>query len=237
MQVSGHIQRRLLVNFVADPDEVRPRLPQGVRPHVTGSGVVVGCCLLRFGQVRPDPLPDFLGLGFQAAAHRISVEWEAESGATTVGVYVPVRHTDSRLLPLVGGRIFPGVHERADIRHEQTGDLIDWAVATRGASCGFDVAVRARIDREAEPVDVCDQIAGACVNANVGVSPGHNGALEAVRMVPKHREAREIAVEHIESAFLAGFASARPAPSYLIEDVGVAWAEASLPRQALRAAA
>ncbi|MGL6235496.1 MAG: DUF2071 domain-containing protein [Segniliparus sp.] len=236
MEIRGHIKRRLLVNLVADPDEVRPRLPAGLRPHATDAGVVVGCCLLRFDQVRPRPLPGLLGLGFQAAAHRISVEWETESGATAVGVYVPLRHTDSRVVPLVGGRAFPGVHERADIRHVQSADRIDWTVEAHGADRSFDIAVRTRIHAGAEPVDLCDQIAGACVNANIGFSPGHNGALEGVRMVPNRREAREVAVEALESSFLAGFASARPAPSYLIEDVAVAWAKAPLPGQSRSAA-
>ena len=92
----GTIRRRLLVNALVDPDEAAGHLPTGLRPHVTEGGTVIGCCLLDIDAIRPASLPAGVGSRLRAAAHRISVEWEDGAGATSVGVYVPVRHTDSR---------------------------------------------------------------------------------------------------------------------------------------------
>ncbi|MGH9268941.1 MAG: hypothetical protein ACRD0D_12300 [Acidimicrobiales bacterium] len=64
------------------------------------------------------------------------------------------------------------------------------------------------------------------------VSPGHVGRLEAVRMVPDHHLARAVTVERLDSAFLARFRTARPAPCYLMEDVAVTWAAAPARRYA-----
>jgi hypothetical protein len=41
----GTIRSRLLVNALVDPDEAAQRLPDGLRPHVTSHGKVVGGCL------------------------------------------------------------------------------------------------------------------------------------------------------------------------------------------------
>ncbi len=101
--IRGTIRHRLLVNAVVDPDEAASRLPDGVRPHVTDLGTVVGVCLLEIGAIRPAGVPAAVGTTVRAAAHRISVEWDSRSGASVTGVYVPVRHTDSRLAVVVAG--------------------------------------------------------------------------------------------------------------------------------------
>jgi hypothetical protein len=46
-------------------------------------------------------------------------------------------------------------------------------------------------------------------------------------MQPDHREARAVTIEHLDSAFLDGFSSARPVTSYLMRDVDVVWTPAS----------
>jgi hypothetical protein len=45
-----------------------------------------------------------------------------------------------------------------------------------------------------------------------------------------HHDAREIEIDDLESEFLAGFAAAQPARSYLMGDVNVLWTVASCPR-------
>ena len=102
-------------NALVDPDECGPRLPAGLRPHVIEGGTVVGCCLLEIERIRPASWPPVVGRRLRAVAHRISVEWEDGGGRTVTGVFVPVRHTDSRLAVALGGRWFPGIHERTRI--------------------------------------------------------------------------------------------------------------------------
>lgn len=45
----------------------------------------------------------------------------------------------------------------------------------------------------------------------------------------RHRTATEVDVEILESTFLAGFATARPAPAYVMDDVAVTWTPADPP--------
>ena len=51
-----------------------------------------------------------VGMTSENSAHRIAVEWDDEEGVVKEGVFVPRRDTDSRLVALAGGRIFPGMH-------------------------------------------------------------------------------------------------------------------------------
>jgi hypothetical protein len=228
VSVRGTIRHRLLVNALVDPGEAARHLPPGVRPHRTDGGTVVGICLLDIAAIRPAPLPAALGVHLRAAAHRISAEWEDASGATTVGVYVPARLTSSRTAVMVGGRAFPGVHEPAVIDVRASERELAWSVQPLPKRREFTAAVRVTIAQTA-PAPVDAPVAGTCIGATVGLSPDHRDSLEAVRMASAHRRARPVTVEDLESAFLARFASAEPAPSYLLEDVPVIWSREAAP--------
>lgn len=222
-RVDGTLRRRLLVNASVDPDEAAARLPAPLRPHVTAGGTVVGCCLLDIVQLRPAGLPAVAGISMRAAAHRISAEWEDGAGQTVVGVYVPGRMTDARLAVLAGGRVFPGVHQAAHVRmHEERGRL-RWSVAARAAGDPSSVRVAVRLRPHLVEDEGCEPIGGTCLAAVVGVSPRRNGRLEAARMAPDRRTARQVDVDDLDSTFLSGFATAVPGPAYLMEDVAVRW--------------
>lgn len=220
--IRGTIRRRLLVNALVDPDEAARHLPAGLRPHVVDGGTVVGCCFLDIDSIRPASLPAALGTRLRAGAHRVSVEWHDETGTTSVGVYVPVRHTDSLAARALGGRWFPGVHRRASIALADDGWRIRWSVEPGDRVADYGVRVTASIAPGPTP-SPCEPIGGTCLGAAVGLSPDRHGALEATRMEPDHRHAQLVEIDDLDSAFLARFSTARPAPSYLIRDVDVTW--------------
>jgi hypothetical protein len=224
----GTIRSRLLVNALVDPDEAAGRLPAGLRPHVAGDGTVVGCCLLDIVAARPAPLPAMVGTSLRAAAHRISVEWDDDAGGTTVGVYVMLRLTDSPAAVALGGRVVPGVHRRAAIRLTQDGRRLAWSVEAGDEPGAYSVRVEAS-PGDASPSSPCEPIGGACIGAEVGLSPGLGGALEASRMTPRHRDAQPVDLDLVESEFLAGFATAVAAPSYLMRDLDVTWTRERVP--------
>jgi hypothetical protein len=221
----------LLVNAVVDPDEAARRLPAGLRPHETSLGTVVGCCLLDITDLRPRPFPAAAGIRQRAAAHRISVEWENDAGEMIVGVWVPGRRTDARLAVALGGRWFPGVHEPARLSLDLRPGGLSWRVDdARGLFIDVDVSVPAANG------DACDVVAGTCLGATVGISADHRGGLEAARMQPDRRDAREVVVENLESRFIEGFRSAQLAPSYLMENIAVTWMPAPVPTKQTAAA-
>lgn len=118
--IRGLIDRRVLVNFRVDPDVLSRVCPSPFRPQTVNGYGVAGICLIRLKHIRPKLFPSFLGISSENAAHRIAVQWDA-NGVTQTGVYIPRRDTSSFLNAFAGGRIFPGVHNRArfDVRESE----------------------------------------------------------------------------------------------------------------------
>ena len=119
--IRGLIDRRVLVNFRIDPDVLSTVLPAPFRPHIANGFGIAGICLIRLKHIRPRLLPSFLGISSENAAHRIAVEWDAD-GETLTGVFIPRRDTSSLLNAFAGGRLFPGVHNRARFDVRETED-------------------------------------------------------------------------------------------------------------------
>jgi uncharacterized protein YqjF (DUF2071 family) len=150
--IRGVIDRRILVNYHVDPDVLAPLLPSPFRPKVVHGAGMVGICLIRLKNVRPDFLPAWLGLSSENAAHRTAVEWDDRS-VIREGVYVRRRDTNSRLNALAGGRVFPGVHNHARFTVEETADR--FAVALRSDDGGTRMSVRARRTDQWPASSVC----------------------------------------------------------------------------------
>lgn len=110
--IHGYIDRRILINFTADPPAARKIVPAPFRLKIYKGKAIVGICLIRLKNIKPKGLPDFFGVSSENGAHRIAVEWD-EEGQTREGVYIPRRDTSLRLNALVGGRLFPGRHHLA----------------------------------------------------------------------------------------------------------------------------
>jgi hypothetical protein len=113
--VAGTIERRILVNYVVDPDVLARALPEPFRPKTIEGYGVAGVCLIRLTRLRPRGFPRRLGISSENAAHRVAVEWDSGDGLKE-GVYIPRRDTSSRVTSALGGRLFPGVHHRARFR-------------------------------------------------------------------------------------------------------------------------
>jgi hypothetical protein len=141
LRLDAVIERRLLLNYRADPKIVARLLPAPFRPQVRAGYAVVGICLLRLGQARPAGLPAAIGLGSENAAHRFAVDWDTPGGHRG-GVYIPRRDSASRLNVAVGGRLFPGVHHRATFEVAERADRLRVAYVTTDQSTAVDVEVR-----------------------------------------------------------------------------------------------
>ena len=137
----GVVERRLLVNYSADPEIVSRLLPAPFAPQLVNGRAVVGICLIRLGELRPRGVPKLLGLTSENAAHRMAVQWRDGSVLRT-GVYIPLRHSSAIINVFVGDRLFPGVHERADFEVTESADKIAVALTARDGDCRVDAAVR-----------------------------------------------------------------------------------------------
>jgi hypothetical protein len=223
----GRIGRRLLISALVDPDEAAVRLPAPLRPHVAGGlGTVVGCCLLELEAVRPAVVPAVLGWSLRAAAHRTSVEWDSPMGPV-VGVYVEVRHTDSRLAAIVGGRLVPGVHHRVPFETTFDGHELTHRVGPSGSPRHMDVAVRLGTSVDDDPLGAL--MSSTCVDATVGLSPGRSGGLDAIGMRLAHHRIEPVELERLGSPFVASFSTASRPVARLMQDVDVVWEPAWSP--------
>jgi len=110
--IHGFIERRILINFTADPKDVEKFLPAPFRPKLYKGKAIVGICLIRLKNIKPKGFPGFVGISSENGAHRIAVEWDDE-GQVKEGVFIPRRDTSLRLNTIVGGKLFPGKHHLA----------------------------------------------------------------------------------------------------------------------------
>ncbi len=116
--IHGYIDRRILMNFTADPEVIKKNVPAPFRPQIYKDKAIVGICLIRLKNIKPKGLPDFVGVSSENGAHRIAVEWD-EAGVIKSGVYIPRRDTSLKLNTLLGGRLFPGKHQHAKFNVEE----------------------------------------------------------------------------------------------------------------------
>jgi len=202
LAVNAVIRRRLLVNFRVRPDVVAELLPAPFEPRLVDGWGMAGICLIGLGNLRPGGIPAVLGLRTENAAHRIAVEWVDEVGRRQ-GVYIPRRDTNSPLVRALGGRVFPGVFERASF--SITEDQGHVSVRVKSADGQANAFVSGHIsDRLAE-----DSVFRSLKEASrffeegsLGFSPttGPN-RLDGLELVSKWWQVQSLQVEAWESAF------------------------------------
>ena len=139
--VRGVIDRRILINYRVDPAVLAPLLPAPFRPRVVHGVGMAGICLIRLKRTRPVPLPAWVGVSSENAAHRAAVEWD-DGGEVREGVYIRRRETSSWLNTLAGDRLFPGMHHHARFAVEETADR--YSVALRSDDGATSMLVRGR---------------------------------------------------------------------------------------------
>jgi hypothetical protein len=200
--IQGRIDRRILANYRVDPEAMARQLPAPFRPANVGGWAIGGICLIRLKGIRPAKLPVPFGLDSENAAHRIAVEWD-EGGRTRTGVYVHRRDTDSRLNALAGGRVFPGIHERAEFevveRHPH------YSVAMRARDGVASVRV---VGRVAEAISH-DSVFGSVERASAffeagtaGYSPTRReGRFDGLELKCEGWKVEPLAIEEVRSSF------------------------------------
>lgn len=197
--IHGYIDRRILVNFTADPAVVRPLLPAPFQPLLYRGRAVVGICLIRLRQVKPKGLPNWLGIRSENGAHRIAVEWE-EANQLRQGVYIPRRDTSMRLNALAGGRLFPGKHHLAAFQVREIGG--SYAIGFTSAD-GTSLHVEAQETSFFAPNSVFPSLAAASAffeQGAVGYSPAPHG-YDGLRLHTQQWQVRPLEVQRVQSSF------------------------------------
>lgn len=225
--LASTVERRLLINYRVDPVVAQTLLPARLRPQLVDGSAVAGICLIRLAAVRPAWVAPRVGWGAENAAHRVAVEWDTPDGLRT-GVYIPMRHTASRLAVLAGGRVFPGTHRHARITSDETADRV--AVALDAADARVRAAVEVRPAISGTLFDSVDRASEFFRKDATGWSPDRVGGLEGLRLDTDawHVDAAEPL--HVESSLFDSLppGSAELDFALLMRNVPVTW---STPRE------
>jgi hypothetical protein len=197
--IHGYIDRRILVNFTADPAVVGKIVPEPFRPKVYKGKAIVGICLIRLKNIKPKGFPDFLGISSENGAHRIAVEWD-EKGVTKEGVYIPRRDTSLKLNTVVGGRLFPGKHYLARFNvHEGDGNYhVDFT-----SSDNTSISIDAREANSFDPSSIfetLDNISDFFEKGDAGYSPNKK-KYEGIKLQVYTWQVRPLEVKNVHSSF------------------------------------
>lgn len=199
LTIHGYIDRRILVNFTADPAVVGKIIPAPFRPKVYKGKAIVGICLIRLKNIKLKGLPDFVGVSSENGAHRIAVEWDEES-ETKEGVYIPRRDTSLRLNTMLGGRIFPGKHYLAkfNVKEDSGNYHIDFT-----SSDNTSISIDARETRQFNPYSIfetLENVSDFFERGAVGYSPNKD-KYEGLKLHAYKWQVQPLEVVNVHSSF------------------------------------
>ena len=197
--IHGYIDRRILVNFTADPDVVQKILPHPFRPKVYKEKAIIGICLIRLKNIKLKGLPDFIGVSSENGAHRIAVEW-AEEEETKEGVYIPRRDTSLKLNAILGGRIFPGKHYLAKFNvKEGNGNYHVDFISSDNTTISID-AKETNTFPSNSVFETLENVSDFFEKGSVGYSP-NRGKYEGLKLQAYSWQVRPLEVQNVHSSF------------------------------------
>jgi len=230
-EIRGTIDRRILVNYRADPNVVAKLLPAPFEPKRHRGMALVGICLIRLKNIRPTWLPPWMGISSENAAHRFAVTWP-EGGERREGVYVQRRDTSSRINSLLGGRLFAGYHDHARFEVEETTERYSLRMTSDDGVT--QLAVRAQISPKLtagsifESVDESSRFFAA---GSLGYSPTPDGrAFQGLEMRCDNWKVAPLAVDEVRSSVFDDPSLFPPGSitfdhALLMRDIEHAWVE------------
>ncbi|WP_270087128.1 DUF2071 domain-containing protein [Sphingobacterium sp. SYP-B4668] len=198
--IHGLIERRILVNYVADPQIVEKILPSPFRPKLYNNKAIVGICLIRLKNIKPKGMPDFLGISSENGAHRIAVEWEDADGETREGVYIPRRDTNLRANACVGGRIFPGKHHYADFNIRESNGYyhLDF-ISSDNTTIEIDAQLSEAFSTESI-FQSLENVSAFFASGSMGYSP-NGSSFDGLKLETYNWEVKPLEVVHVKSSF------------------------------------
>jgi hypothetical protein len=219
--VPAHFERRIVLNYRIDPAIASRAMPPPFRPHLESGWAIGGLCI---AHLRP-AVPRFVR-SVVSVAHRFVVETPGGGPA----VYVPRRDTSSLVATLIGGRVVPGVQQRATI----VSTLDDGAVAVDLSSTDgrMQVELRAQVRSEIDPASVYRDEADASAalrHAPMGYSPARSaGRLEVVELCADDWRLTPLSIDRVASSYfddvrMFPVGSIEPDSAFVMTDVAHRW--------------
>lgn len=197
--IEGIIDRRMLVNFIVDPEVIQNILPAPFGPKLYKGKAIAGICLIRLKYIRPKGFPAFTGISSENAAHRIAVEWK-ENGETKEGVFIPRRDTSSLLNSIAGGRVFPGKHFRSKFDVQEGSGRYHVAFKSEDkASISIDAQACQNFDQQSI-FENLENVSNFFEAGSVGYSPNRKG-FDGLRLKTFNWKVNPLQVQTVQSSF------------------------------------
>ncbi len=197
--IKGIIDRRILINYTADPEIVAKLVPQPFRPKIYNDKAIVGICLIRLKEIRPKGLPSFFGISSENGAHRIAVEWD-ENGETREGVYIPRRDSSSFFNSVVGGRIFPGKHFLSKFNVEEVNGNYKVSFKSSDNTTISIVAEKTDEFNNTSIFQTLDNVSEFMKNGALGYSP-NGDKYQGLFLKTNNWKVEPLLVNHVSSSF------------------------------------
>lgn len=228
--MAARIAQRVLVNYRVDREVAQSLLPRGLRPQLIAGYAVAGVCLIHLTAFRPAWFAPAIGHRSRNAAHRIAVEWDTADGPAT-GVYIPRRHSSSRLARLAGGRVFPGTHLPAAVTFRATES--DLTVDVGADDLRVHVAARrgSGIPFHSRLFETLEESSMFFRKDAVGWSPSRSGRLEGLRLSTEAWRVEPLVVTDLQSTFFEALpaGSAEFDHALFMHDVPTRWSGVNAP--------
>jgi hypothetical protein len=149
-------------------------------------------------------LPEIVGISSENAAHRIAVLWN-ESGISQEGVFIPRRDTNSQINQLLGGRVFPGEHHKAEFKVDESDSEI--AISMKSEDGDVSVEVIGRISEELPQTSIFRSLAETSSffeRGALGYSITRDAKrLDGLRLETKEWRVQALEVEKVYSSYFA----------------------------------
>lgn len=198
----AQLRRRILLSYRVDPTVAASLVPPPFRPQLVDGSAVAGVCLIGLRDVRPGWIAPRVGFTTENAAHRIAVEWD-DDGETRSGVYIVERHSSSMLSVFGGGRLFPGVQQRARFDLEESADRFRVAMTSSNTRVTVDVSVADRWSSSLFPT--LEDASEFYRSGAVGWSPRGDGqGVEAIELTSAAWGVEPATVHGVESSYFDG---------------------------------
>ncbi|MGI8846875.1 MAG: DUF2071 domain-containing protein [Candidatus Dormibacteria bacterium] len=179
--IDALIERRLLVNYRVDPEVAANLLPAPFTPRLIGGYAMAGICLIHLRQGRLAGMPSVFGIETQGAAHRIAVNWARGDGPASVGVYIPRRDSDSRLITAATRGHWR--HTRATFAITEDSDAFDIAMDSSDGGGSVRVVGRPADALEGSALGTLQDAYGFFRDGGPGFSPTAGGNFAGVELI------------------------------------------------------
>ncbi len=204
LTIRGHLDRCWLFTWRTPAEALQRHLPAMLDPVVHGGFGYWNAVVCEVRDLRPAPLPGFLGLAYWHVGYRIYAKGHLANGSTIEGLYFVRSDCDRHVVALPGNVLTDFRFKVGAVRVEETSAQITGSVRVPGGNVVFE------LDRTMQPVlsadspfDSMESAATTLKYPPIGLAVAGERHLNVVRITREEHRWRSspVAVRHMRWEF------------------------------------